>query len=102
MGKLKGIERKVLEILSSDPATRSSDDILYLRLCEKMGVPVKSMSMYEFLLSYRKADVPTLESVGRFRRKLQEKYEELKPTAEVKLWRKENEKSFYNYARGIK
>ena len=46
--------------------------------------------------------IPTIETIGRCRRKIQEKDNSLKPTAEIVLKRKKVENSFYDYSLGYK
>ncbi|SEP83522.1 hypothetical protein SAMN04487977_101564 [Treponema bryantii] len=100
MTKLKELEPVVKEILKQKPATRGDDDLLYDNLLAKMNIDLSTMNARNFLLSYRKMGIPTIESVGRCRRKIQEKDETLKPTPEVVLNRKRLEKSYFTYSRG--
>ena len=102
--KLGLLEKQVREILIDNPKTRASDDLLYVTLISKMlvnkGFNLERISAKDYLLHYRNYGLPTIESVGRCRRKLQEKNESLKPSQSVILHRKEMEKSFYNYSVG--
>lgn len=100
--KLKDLEKNVKEILKESPATRGDDDLLYISLLEKMKIDIKKPSAITFLRNYRKLGLPTIESVGRCRRRIQAKDETLKPTPDVVLNRKKVEKSFYCYSLGIK
>ena len=102
MGKLKDLEKKVKVILKNNPVTRGDDDLLYEYLLEEMNVNLSSMTARNFLLSYRKMGIPTIETVGRCRRKIQAKDETLKPTPDIVLKRRKLETSFYNYSLGIK
>ncbi len=102
MEKLKSLEKKVKFILKNNPVTRGDDDLLYEYLLEEMNVNLSSMTARNFLLSYRKMGIPTIETVGRCRRKIQAKDETLKPTPEIVLKRRKLETSFYNYSLGIK
>ena len=102
MGKLKDLEKKVRKILKERPKTRGDDDLLYKYVLADMKVNLKNFDAENFLLSYRKMGIPTIESVGRARRKVQSKDETLKPTPEIVLKRKKLENSFYCYSLGIK
>ena len=102
MRKLKELEPVVKEILKNKPATRGDDDLLYVYVLDKMQLNLSGYSVTSFLLNYRKMGVPTIETIGRCRRKIQEKDESLKPTPEIVLNRKKLEKSFYNYSLGYK
>ena len=102
MTKLKELEPVVKEILKEKPATRGDDDLLYVYVLDQMHINLSSYSVISFLLNYRKLGVPTIESVGRCRRKIQTKNEELKPTPDIILKRKTLENSFYNYSLGYK
>ena len=102
--KLGLLEKQVREILLDDPKTRASDDLLYVTLISKMlvnkGFNLERISAKDYLLHYRNYGLPTIESVGRCRRKLQEKSESLKPSETVQLHRKEMQQSFYKYSIG--
>lgn len=100
MEKLRDLEKTVRTILEEKPATRGSDDLLYTWVCYKMGYGLKGKDAQDFILNYRRMGIPTIESVGRCRRKLQEKNESLKPTPDIQLKRKKQENSFYHYSLG--
>ena len=102
MEKLKDLEKKVKVILKNNPSTRGDDDLLYEYLLEDMNVNLSSITARNFLLSYRKMGLPTIETVGRCRRKIQSKDETLKPTPDIVLKRRKLETSFYNYSLGYK
>ena len=102
MEKLKDLEKKVKHILKNEPLTRGDDDLLYEYLLEEMEVNLSSITARNFILSYRKMGIPTIETVGRCRRKIQAKDETLKPTPDIVLKRRQTERSFYNYSLGRK
>ena len=97
------LEKQVKEILQAEPKTRASDDFLYValisELLEKKGYKLERISAKDYFLHYRIHGLPTIESVGRCRRKLQEKHKELKPSKSVLLHRKEMQNSYYNYVK---
>jgi hypothetical protein len=98
MSKLKHLETEVRKILTKYPATRADDDLLYIHILRGMKVDLKNVSAKDFLLSYRKENLPTIETVGRCRRRLQAECSALKPTPEVELKRRKTEQSFYYYS----
>lgn len=102
--KLKELEKDVKALLVAEPKTRASDDLLYFMLIEKRlnasGKSLARISAQDYILHYRNYNLPTIESVGRCRRKLQEKDASLKPSETVQLHRKEMQNSFVKYAIG--
>ena len=103
MKELKTITDIVEVILTADPKTRSSDNLLYIRLVDFLGkrdhVDYIHMPMIAFYEQLPTLDVPTIETVGRCRRKLQQEHPELKANAEVTAFRADREKQFKAYAR---
>ena len=102
MEKLRSLESKVRAILKNNPATRGDDDLLYSYLMKDMKINLRDLTAQKFILSYRKMGIPTVETVGRCRRKIQAKDETLKPTPDIVLKSRKLETSFYNYSLGIK
>ena len=102
--KLNELEKDVKALLVAEPKTRASDDLLYTMLIESRlnakGKSLTRISANDYLLHYRHYGLPTIESVGRCRRKLQERDETLKPSETVQLHRKEMQNSFVKYAIG--
>ena len=96
--KIKDLESRVKAILIKDPATRASDDLLYISVISEMGFDMRSVTAREFLLTYRELKLPSIESVGRCRRKVQEENESLKPSEKVQKGREIQRERFYNYA----
>ena len=102
MEKLRDLEKRVAKILKENPSTRGDDDLLYDYVLDDLKVDTSKFSVESFLLNYRKMGIPTIETVGRCRRKIQAKDETLKPTPDIVLKRRKLETSFYNYSLGIK
>jgi hypothetical protein len=103
MSELKSTTDMVRVIMLADPKTRSNDCLLYIRLIDQLGrkhqIDYLHMPMILFYEQLPSLDVPTIETVGRCRRKLQEKHPELKANAEVTAFRAEREEQFRAYAR---
>ena len=98
MKNLKTLEKLIENILQDNLRARGDDDYLYCVVLNRLGISLVNMTAKDFLLSYRKKGFPTLESVGRCRRKAQERNEELKPDQNTQLCRKVCENSFYSFA----
>ena len=81
MHNLKTIEGKVRAILEKDEEARNDDMTLYLAVCNACLKGTGAMPFAEVMSQYRHLGLPSFESVGRTRRKLQEKERE-----ELKVW----------------
>lgn len=103
MSELKTTTDMVRVIMMADPKTRNNDGLLYIRLVDLLGkkhqVDYIHMPMVSFLEQLPTLDVPTIETVGRCRRKLQQENPALKANAEVTAFRAEREEEFREYAR---
>jgi hypothetical protein len=101
--ELKSTTDMVKVILSADPKTRNNDNLLYIRFLDEYGRAKGNdylhMTVIQFFANISELGVPTIETVGRCRRKLQEKNPELRANAEVTAFRNEREKMFREYAR---
>lgn len=103
MGKITELKTTTLlvkEILKTVPETRSNDKLLYYRLCEKKNNLALSMPFGMVLLNLDEFRIPSIETVGRCRRKLQEQHPELRANSNVEAGRMLNEEAFREYARG--
>lgn len=98
--QLRKLQKTVKEILIESPKTRGDDDLLYTKVLQKMKINLSDYNAKDFILGYRKLGIPTIETVGRCRRKIQAANEELKPTPQIALKRRKLENSYYNYALG--
>lgn len=101
MESLKKIEEVVTATLTVFPETRNSDNILYDYVVRSYNPEVLSKSLSDFLRYFTDYNIPRFESVARCRRRVQEKYPELKGNEDVRAWRKENDSKFRNYAKEI-
>lgn len=102
--KLKNYEKITDEVLTTYPVTRGDDDLLYVAVLARLGYDysrLAQMSAYDFLISYRVKGLPTIESIGRVRRKVQEENPSLLPDLNTKVMRKKSEKIFKNYAKSV-
>jgi hypothetical protein len=103
MGKateLKTTTNIVKEVLTHYPATRNSDDLLYIKVCERINPIVINLPFIEVLSRRKELAVPPFESVRRSRQKVQAENPFLVANIDVQGYRKENERVFQEYARG--
>lgn len=92
----------VEHILRSEPQTRNSDSLLYLRVLQHHAAE-KNMQLHNipvpmFLLNMGDWGFPPFESVRRTRQKTQAKYPELAASDKVTGFRAENETVYRAYA----
>ena len=74
MKNLKTIEAKVKAILQKNEDARNDDMTLYLIVCNTYLKGAGAMPFAEVMEQYKYLGLPSFESVGRTRRKLQAKY----------------------------
>lgn len=102
--ELKSTTDMVKVILLADPKTRNNDNLLYIRFLDEYGrakgdVDYLQMTVLQFFANISELGVPTIETVGRCRRKLQENNPALKANSTVTAFRAEREEQFRAYAR---
>ena len=85
--KLNTIAVKVEDILRSKSKARDDDNVLYAYFLNSLGVSVRKTSFWEITRRVVNGDLPSMESVGRVRRKVQELNPELVGTAEKRKTR---------------
>lgn len=90
-------------ILKQHPETRNSDNQLYYMVIKTLGkqkgIDIDSMSMPHFLLHMKEYRLPSIETVGRCRRKIVETHPELAGNSDVEAYRTLNEEVFRAYSR---
>ena len=99
MSKINTIHNKVLNILENNPDTRADDYVLILEVLKEYIDP--NITIGELLLHHAELGIPSIETITRARRKIQEKYPHL-VDVDAKSLRKEEEKEFREYALDIK
>ena len=80
--KLNTMAVKVEDILRSKSKARDDDNVLYAYFLNSLGVSARKTSFWEITRRVVNGDLPSMESVGRVRRKVQELNPELVGTAE--------------------
>ena len=98
-GKLNTMAVKVEEILRNESKTRDDDNVLYAYFLNSLGVSVRKTSFWEITRRVVNGDLPSMESVGRVRRKVQELNPELVGTAEKRKIRYKASDDYKEFAR---
>ncbi|MBZ0934982.1 hypothetical protein KWK86_004825 [Clostridioides difficile] len=99
MRNLKTIESKVRAVLEKDEEARNDDMLLYLKVCNSCLKDTGAMPFAEVMMQYKFLGLPSFESVGRTRRKLQAEFPELAGTVRVQKLRAAQEKAYRKYAK---
>ena len=103
MEELKTITDIVETIMQTAEETRNNDNLLYLRLLDVLGkhhgIDYIHMTVIDFFRLLPELNIPTIETVSRIRRKVQQEKPELKSNAEVTAFRAERKEMFREYAR---
>lgn len=98
-GRISKYENIVAFILEKHEETRGDDKLLYLWVLREECFNTK-LSLEDFLLgSYHGSKFPNFDTITRVRRKLQEKYPELRPPKGDQIRREEAEQEYLDYAR---
>lgn len=99
MSRISKYENLVLCILLDREDARGDDRLLYYWVLRKEGYDM-SLSLEDFLFFGAINNYPNYDSISRVRRKLQERYPELRPAKNEQIRREEAEQDFRAYARG--
>ena len=97
--KLNTMAIKVEEILRTKSNARDDDNVLYAYFLNSLGVSVRRTSFWEIARRVVNGDLPSMESVGRVRRKVQELNPELIGTAEKRKIRYKAINDYKEFAR---
>lgn len=84
-----------------EPKARNSDMVLYYMVCCKRNIVSLGEPFGYVLMNLKELNLPSIESVGRVRRKIQELYPELASDEKVKEMREEQEEIYRKYSKGI-
>lgn len=91
--------------LKDFPDARNNDNILYILVLRALGlqrgIDFSSMSVFSFLMRMKELGIPSIETVGRCRRKIVETHPELAGNDTVEGYRTVNETVFRDYARKV-
>lgn len=101
MNNLRTLTELVRIVLEQQPETRSSDNLLYIEVLRRCtNQKVLDMPVWMFYQNQREWQLPSIETVGRCRRKAQQENPHLKATAEVQDFRYDKEAEFVQFAKG--
>ena len=99
MRNLKTIEGKVRAVLQKDEEARNDDMLLYLKVCNGCLKDTGAMPFAEVMAQYKYLGLPSFESVGRTRRKLQAEHPELLGSVRIQKLRAKQEQNYRRYAK---
>lgn len=99
MESLARVEDIVMDVLLENKAARNSDHFLYIEVIKKVNPEALHEPFERVLSCFSDYGLPRLETVGRLRRKAQERYPDLRGCDQVKTWRKENERNIKEYVK---
>ena len=85
-------------MLATVPAARNSDNILYIEVVRLIDQQVLRLPLAVVLQNLKDYNLPSIETVGRCRRKLQAQFPELRANKAVEEFRSELEKEFREWA----
>lgn len=91
-------EGLVKEVLENFPDTRSSDSLLYVKICKMINPKIARMPYERVMLEADKLGIPRYDSVSRCRRKVQAEYKELRGDKKTTGYRFLRWKVFREYA----
>lgn len=94
--KQKQVEKTVKAILTEHPQTRNDDHWLYYQYVCRNGRPDGTPFTVIFI-SYKLYGFPSFESVGRARRRVQQKCPELRGDKGTQTARENLEKEYHDY-----
>jgi hypothetical protein len=103
--ELKNTTKLVKYILEQYPTARNSDNILYcyvlMEIGNRTGIHYEEISIEKVLMNMKEFGLPSIETVGRCRRKIVEQCPELAGNSEVEAQRALNEETFKEYAKVV-
>jgi len=97
--RFSGLEPKIYNILDKSPESRNSDTTLWLMYVESVNKGLTKLPTAELMLNLKNYGLSSIEAVGRCRRKLQEKYPDLRGSEYVVDMKYEVWKEAREYAR---
>ena len=96
---LRNLTEMIKEILEQQPETRSSDNKLYIEVLKRCtNQNVLNMPVQLFYQNLTEWQLPSIETVGRCRRKAQQENPNLKASVEVNNFRYDRETEFIEFA----
>ena len=99
MSELRNTTKMVKYVLDKEPITRNSDNLLWLEVIKLVNQGVLRKPMAEVLQNLTEYNLPSIETVGRCRRKIQSEHPELRAKQAVQECRAEREEEFRELAK---
>lgn len=99
MSELRNTTKMVKYVLEKEPRTRNSDNLLWLEVIKLVNQGVLRNPMAEVIQNLNVYSLPSIETVGRCRRKLQAEFPELRADKTVEDFRSELEDAFRELAK---
>jgi hypothetical protein len=99
--RIKDVAKIVHKVLREEKQTRNDDDLLYLRVCNRIAGEVSGMTVATFLLHRRELGLPCMESCRRARQKIQAAFPELRPDDDTANYRLLEEERYKAFSRGF-
>lgn len=100
--RLSGLSRAVKSVLEEHKDARDNDSVMYWYLINKIGknhgLDASKLSVYSVLHDYRRLGLPSLESAGRARRKVQRSFPDLCGSKDASAIRAESEEEYKDFA----
>lgn len=97
MGRISKTGELVKEILTRQPLARDDDYILYAYVLNRYGIS-KDITFWDLRSKVQESIVPSMESVGRARRKCQELYPALRASKRVARGRADQVEEYESFA----
>lgn len=97
--KIDNVENLVKQALIKNKSARDDDHLLYIEVVYIIDPALVNVNFMMNFKSAKQLGLPPFESVSRARRKLQEKYPELRATSKVENARKEKQMEFEEYSK---
>ena len=99
MSRVRFIEPLVKRILEENIEARNDDFILIAEVYSLLNDRVKYYSFNDIMIHHRNFDLPSIESITRARRKIQNLYEDLRATEGTRRLRANEELDYKEYAK---
>ena len=99
MNKLYKVEDIVYQVLKEVPEARKDDFVLVAEVYNRIQPLINNVSFNRVMLGHKELGLPYFESISRARRRLQNIFEELRPSKEVQEARLEEQLIYREYAR---
>lgn len=97
--KIDNVEKLVKQALIKNKSAREDDHLLYIEVVYIIDPALVNVNFVMNFKNARQLGLSPFESVSRARRKLQEKYPELRATSKVENARKEKQMEFEEYSK---